>query len=120
MHPQSQDTDDKTFSRMSMGQKTTTDFQEWTDFALTSRAVKAEPYWLHLAVSSPGENTGELYQCTRAPNGVFVVQSDSVSEKLILTDKSRAAMLGYIQRKYMDDMDPESWYSMTEASSDDD
>lgn len=96
-----------------------TDFNDWTDFALAVPVVKAEPYWLWLAVSSPDENTGELYSCLRTDNGGFIVKGSATSDPLYLTEKSRAAMLAYIGHKYMDGMDAESWYAMTEADHDD-
>ncbi len=97
-----------------------TDYKGWTDFALAAPVINTEPYWLYVAVSSPDDDTGELFECKRTANGGFVVKAGATSDALYLTGKSQAAMLNYIREKYMDGMDPESWFGMKEAESKDD
>ena len=92
-----------------------TDYKSWTDFALAVQVSTGEPYWLHLAVSSPDENTGELYRCRKARNGCYIVDGGG-QDTLVLTEKSRAAMLKHIEHAYMDEMDPESWCPMALAA----
>jgi hypothetical protein len=93
--------------------ETMTDYKKWTQWAL----LVSEPtdvYWLFDSVANL--ESGFLFTSVATPNGGVVVTSgDGRGDKLFLTERSRAAMLQYLQDELMDGMDPESYYGFARA-----
>lgn len=74
---------------------------DWTSFALASPLDPAEPGWLFEAVEQAEGPSSDLYSCEKLPNGCYLVKTSSITEGLILTERSRDAMLDHLRETYM-------------------
>ena len=102
------------------GMANTTDYVAWTDeVALSTLVDPQEPYWLVDAITHPDEDVSFGFRCRTIRGGNYLVEMMGEDEKLVLTEKSRRAMMKYIEAEHMDGMDPESFYGYSNHLRDD-